>query len=264
MEIRLLERDNDKGKLSFLIKDTNPAFVNFLRNVITSKVPTLAIENVEFRKNNTVLYDEIIAHRIGLIPIKTDLNSYELPEECSCKGKGCAKCGLKMTLMANSPGIVYSAKLKSKDPKAVPVSENIPIVKLLKGQALQLEATAVLGRGEVHAKWSPGLAYYKYKPIITILKEPKDPQKVVDSCPLKIFKIKDNKLLVDKDVLMKCSLCEACVETSNGDIKSEETDKEFVFYVESWGQLDCREIVINALDIFQRELDEFVKGFEKK
>lgn len=264
MEIRLLEQNKEEEKLSFLIKDSNPAFVNALRDAMINKVPTLAIETVEFRKNNTVLYDEIIAHRLGLIPIKTDLKSYELPDECSCKGKGCAKCQLKLTLIANATGVVQSSKLKSKDPKAGPVSDKIPIVKLLKGQGLVLEATAVLGRGKEHAKWVPCLAYYKYKPVINIVKEPKNPQKVADSCPLKIFKVKDGKLVVDKDSLMKCHLCEACAEASEGAIELAENDQEFVFYVESWGQLSCKEIVTQAIDIFQKDLDSFVKGLEKK
>ena len=80
MEVRVLENEKDDGKVSFIIKDTNAAFANALRRIIIEEVPTMAIEEVEFRKNNSILYDEIIAHRMGLITLKTDLKSYNLPE----------------------------------------------------------------------------------------------------------------------------------------------------------------------------------------
>ena len=101
MEIRVLSNDKEKGKLSFIIKDTTPAFVNTLRRIMVEEVPTMAIEDVEFRKNNSILYDEMIAHRLGLISLKTDLKSYNLPENCKCKGEGCARCQLKLTLKAS-------------------------------------------------------------------------------------------------------------------------------------------------------------------
>ena len=76
MEIRVLENNKEEGKLSFILKGADVAFANALRRVIVEEVPTMAIEDVEFRKNSSILYDEIIAHRLGLIPFKTDLKSY--------------------------------------------------------------------------------------------------------------------------------------------------------------------------------------------
>ncbi len=156
MEIRILSSNKEEGKVSFIIKDTTPAFANTLRRIIVDEVPTMAVEEVEFRKNNSISYDEMIAHRIGLIPLTTDLKSYNLPEKCKCDGEGCARCQLKLTLKATKgSGVVYASELKSKDPKVKPVYPKMPIVKLLKGQSLELEATAVLGKGKDHAKWQP-------------------------------------------------------------------------------------------------------------
>ena len=169
MEVRVLENNKDDGKLSFILKDSDVAFANTLRRVISEEVPTMAIEDVEFGKNSSILYDEIIAHRLGLIPFKTDLKSYNLPENCKCKGKGCARCQLKITLKAGKgAGMVYASEIKTKDSAVKPVYGKMPIVKLLKGQELELGATAVLGKGKYHAKWIPGLVYYKYKPSIDI------------------------------------------------------------------------------------------------
>ena len=128
MNIKSLEKGDNK--ISFLINGINPYIANALRRTIMEEVPVLAIEEIEFRDNSSVLYDEMVALRLGLIPFKTDLKTYELPEECSCKGKGCAKCQLKMMLKVRSAGNVYASEIKTKDPKIKPVYPKMPIVKL--------------------------------------------------------------------------------------------------------------------------------------
>jgi len=263
MEVSLIDYEKDKGKVSFVIKNTNPAFVNALRKNIIDRVPTMAIEDVEFRKNSSVLYDEIIAHRLGLIVLTTDLKSYNLPSECKCEGKGCARCSVKLTLSVKGPGMVYASHLKSKDPAIKPVYPLTPIVKLLKGQELELEATAVLGIGKEHSKWSPGLAYYKYKPVVEIVKQPSNPKEVAESCPVDVFELRNDKVVINKNNLFRCHLCGACAEISKGSIKLNETDKDFIFYVESWGQLSCKQIVEKAIDIFDNQLDEFIDKVKK-
>ena len=112
MQLKLLNKKEDK--VIFLITDTEAYIVNALRRIIIEEVPTMAIEDVTFIKNQSALYDEIIAHRLGLIPLTTDLKSYNLPSECKCKGKGCAQCQLKMVLEAKGPCTVYAENIKSK------------------------------------------------------------------------------------------------------------------------------------------------------
>ena len=261
MEVRVLENKKDERKISFIIKDTSAAFVNALRRIIIEEVPTMAVEDVEFRKNNSILYDEMIAHRLGLMPLKTDLKSYNLPEKCKCEGKGCARCQLKLTLKAAAIGTVYASELKSKDPAVKPVYPKMPIVKLLKGQSLELEATAVLGRGKDHSKWSPALAYYKYKPVIEI-GNVKNPEEVVEATHGNVFEIRNGKLEVIKDNLFKYDLAGVVEEVSKGEVKVTH-DNDFIFYIESWGQLSCREILNQALDIFNDTFDEFAEEIKK-
>ena len=262
MEVRVLENNKEEGKLSFVLKDADFTFANTVRRLVQEEVPTMAIEDVEFRKNSSIIYDEILAHRLGLVPLKTDLKSYNLPGKCKCKGKGCARCQLKMTLSpSKGTGTVYASEIKTKDSAIKPVYGKMPIVKLLKGQELELEATAMLGNGKDHAKWVPGLIYYKYRPAIDV-GNVKDPGAVVEACPLDIFEIKNNKLLVIKDRLLKCTLCEACTDVDEN-IKLNYTDKEFVFYMESWGQLTCKEIINESARIFDEKLDEFSDALKK-
>jgi DNA-directed RNA polymerase subunit D len=259
MEIELIEQNKKQNRVVFLLKAATPAFANMLRKTIIDEVPTMAIEDVEFRKNSSVLYDEIISHRLGLIPLATDLKSYVLPEECTCKGEGCSKCQLMFTLKAKGPGYVYASDLKSKDPKVVPMHPKMPIVKLIKGQILELEATAVLGRGNEHAKWSPALSYYKYKPVIEVKKGVQDAKAVADSCPVNVYSVKNKELVINKDNLLKCHLCCACTDIDPQHIKLNESSSEFIFAVESWGQLSPKEIVSTAVGIMQKKCDEVVK-----
>jgi len=256
MEVELINQDKKNNRVTFMIKDATPAFANMLRKAIVDEVPTMAIEDVELRKNSSVLYDEIVSHRLGLVPLTTDLDAYNLPEECTCKGEGCSKCELKLTLKAKGPGYVYASELKSKDPKVVPVHPKMPIVKLIKGHTLELEATAVLGRGKEHAKWTPGLAYYKYKPVIDIKKGVKDPKAVADSCPVDVYSVKSKELTINKDNLLNCHLCGACTDVDPDHIKLNESPSEFVFVVESWGQLDVKDIMSAATDMIQKKCDE--------
>jgi len=104
----------------------------------------MAIDEVTFIENGSALYDEIIANRLGLIPLETDLESYFEKSKCKCKGAGCARCQLTLTLNKTGPCMVYAEDLKSKDPKIKPVYPKTPIVKLLDGQTLKFEAVAII------------------------------------------------------------------------------------------------------------------------
>lgn len=165
MDIKVLSKDQDT--LRFVLSGVKPAFANALRRIMVSEVPVMAIDDVMILENNSVMYDEILAHRLGLIPITTDLESYNLPEECTCKSElGCSKCraSLSLEIEASDPvEVVYTSHLKPENPEIRPVSDKIPIVKLAQGQRVKLEAFARLGKGRTHAKWQPvSAATYSY------------------------------------------------------------------------------------------------------
>lgn len=265
MDVTYLSKEKKTGRSSYLIKDSSPMSVNVLRRIMISEVPTMAIEDVEFKDNSSVLYDEMIAHRLGLMPLKTDLKTYDLTEECKCNKEGCAKCTLKLTLKvsARSDQVVTAAELKSADPKVVPVYEDMPITKLLKGQKLELEATARLGKGREHMKWSPGHVYYRYMPVIEIAKQPKNPEQFAKLCSQKVFDMKSGKISVNKDNMLNCHLCKACVDAEPGVIRLAESDKDFIFFIEPWGQLSAKQMVSEAFDIFEKKLDEFAEKIDK-
>ena len=248
----------DDNKITFELSDVDISYANTLRRLFMNDAPVMAIEDVEFRRNDSGLYDEMVAHRLGLIPFKTDLKSYNLPAECKCKGEGCGRCQLKMKLKAKGPGTVYASDIKTSDPKVKPVYPKIPIVKLLEGQEMEFEATATLGFGKTHAKWSPCLAYYKEAVEISIDKQPSNKEEIVEQCPKAIFEVKNDKLVLVNDNVNDCILCNACVDLSNKAIKAE-PKKAYAMTIESWGQIEPEEIVEQAIEAYDKQLDEFIE-----
>ncbi|MBN2142539.1 DNA-directed RNA polymerase subunit D [Candidatus Woesearchaeota archaeon] len=261
MKVSLVEKDDKRNKLVFDVEKTEASYVNTLRRLFMTEVPVMAVEDVEFRKNDSGLYDEVVAHRLGLIPFTTDLKSYNLPGECKCKGEGCARCQLKMTLKAKGPGMVYASDIKTKDPKVKPVFPKIPVVKLLDNQELELEMTAVLGLGKDHVKWSPCLAYYRQLADVSIESQPDNKEHIAENCPVKAFDVKNDKLILT-DEAGECTMCNECPSLSHGKIKVTPTEN-FRVTIESWGQLDSKDIVVEALKVYDQQLEEFASLLAK-
>jgi len=252
MATKIIEKS--ENEIKFILDKATPELANALRRAASYEVPVMAIEDVYFLKNSSALYDEIIAHRLGLIPLK-GAKGYVLPAECTCKGKGCAKCQTKAKLKVKGPAIVTASDLKFKDPAIKPVYPDMPIVKLLEGQEIELEAVAVLGKGKDHTKWSPCLAFYRQYPSITISqKDLKNAKQIAEICPRKVFEVKDSKLVV-KD-LEACNLCLACVDKSKGAVKVSGEEDKFIFTIESWGQRSPKEILTESCKILKKQLSE--------
>ncbi|MFH1592738.1 MAG: DNA-directed RNA polymerase subunit D [Candidatus Woesearchaeota archaeon] len=254
MDIKLLSKD--KNKVSLRIKGTDEVFLNTLRRLIIEEVPTLAIEDVNFIDNSSALYDEMMALRLGLIPLKTDLKSYVLPEEA--KNESDPRAFLNFKLKVKGPITVYASDLESQDPEVAPVYEKMIIVKLLKDQKLELEATARLGKGKQHMKFSPGLAYYFHVPIVNV--EKGDAGEFKDKYPSQIF---DKTGKIDAKLINTQGLVDACKNVNNDIIEIKEKKDEFDFVIEPWGQLSVKEMLTEAFKALDNKLDEFEKLVKK-
>ncbi len=156
-KVKVLEDSGNSVTLQ--LEGIDRSYANAVRRFCLSEVPSMAIDDVVILENSSVLYDEILAHRLGMVPIKTDLERYILPEKCDCGSPlGCRKCRVLFVLDAKGKdkvSTVNSGDLVSEDRDIRPVSETIPLVKLAAGQSVKLEAYARLGRGKEHAKWQP-------------------------------------------------------------------------------------------------------------
>ncbi len=261
MDVKKLKQDKDS--MRFLVKGTTAAYMNTLRRMILNRVPTMAIEEVTFIDNGSALYDEFLAHRLGLIPLVTDSESYFIKSKCKCKGNGCARCELNMTLEKKGPCSVYAEDIKSADPKVKSAIPKLLIAKLLPGQNLKFEAKAILGGGKQHMKFAPGQVYYQGYPEITIDQAQATKIKA-DQCPQKILELDGKKLKVTDET--ECNLCKACQDASpEGAIKIEGSEKDFILTIEPWGQLSAKEMVATAITMLDEDLEELkeaVKGLD--
>jgi len=241
MEVTVASNDDNKAIL--LLEKSEPALANAVRRTLLAEIPIMAVDTVTFYENTSVMPDEYVAHRIAMVPFKTDLKAYKRPEDC-CSGN-CASCSVDLTIDEAGPKMVYSSDIKTSDAKIKPVSGKIPIVELMPGQRLRLEAKAVLGRGEDHAKWKFGVASFKYAPVLKAdYRKIKDVKAVADACPVGALAAKAGKLELDE---IKCTECLACVQAAGPDALAIEPDRSrFVFVVETNGQITAKDAVLQA------------------
>jgi len=148
----------DSEKIAIKLKGVPLQYANALRRVCLNGVPIFAIDTVDIIENTSVLPDEGLAHRLGLIPLKTDLKRFNEPSKCDCQSEsGCSNCRVLLVLdseKSEETRTVLSNELSSEDDTVKPVSEKIPIIQLAPGQQIKIECYARLGRGTEHAKWN--------------------------------------------------------------------------------------------------------------
>jgi DNA-directed RNA polymerase subunit D len=239
----------------FYLNGAWPAFANSVRREMISGVPTLAIDDIRIYDNTSVLFDEMIAHRLGLIPLRTDLRSHVPTEECSCQGAGCPTCTATYTLSVEGPRTVYSRDLIPQDSASGPVHDDIPIVKLNEDQKVVIEARAHLSTGRDHAKWQATTACgYKNYPVIAIDEQCDGCGMCVDECPRGVLGTEDGKTVVLEGHLEDCSLCRlcerACLSASIGaesSIRVNPDPTRFIFSVEGDGSLPVLQILSTAV-----------------
>ncbi len=157
MKMKVTVINKKDNRIEFNVSGITEDLANALRRTIISKVPIIAIEKVAFYENSSVMGDEVLAHRLGLIPLKTGPAGPE---------------SIELSLEAEGPKTVYSRELKLKEMKVkgkpmpsegISAYEGMPIIKLAEGQSIRLEAIAQLGTGKEHIKWQGGLASYDIK-----------------------------------------------------------------------------------------------------
>ncbi len=147
MKIEVIE--STPQSLRFKLSGADLSVANALRRIAINSVQSFAVDSVTFYENGTSMFDEYIAHRIGLVPLVTPGKGYDEKDE------------ILFNLSAEGPTTVYSKDIKSNDKSVKVANENIPIMKLAAGQTLRLDGKAVMGSGSKSSKFQPGLVTYK-------------------------------------------------------------------------------------------------------
>jgi DNA-directed RNA polymerase subunit D len=228
--MQIIENSNEKITIRM---EKNESLANAIRRSVL-EIPTLAIDEVEIFKNDSALYDEIIAHRTGLLPLKTEKSMNN-------------KTKIDLKLVKKGPGIVYASDFQG---SAQIVFPKIPITILNDNHKLEFVATANLGTGLEHDKYTPGLCYYR-----SLMEVKSSPQ--IDEI------IKKSKGIIKPEKQGSTWICDLnesiIVEIQKIDKNSLTDSSEILFIIESFGHMAAKDILIKSIKVLSENLDNFEK-----
>jgi len=220
--------------------EIDESLANAIRRYV-NQIPVLAIDEVKISRNDSALYDEIIAHRLGLIPLKLNKD----------------KKNLKINLNIKREGTIYSKDFKG----AEAVYDKTPITFLNKGQELEIKATTKIGKGSEHSKFSPGLMFYRNIAEITLDKELKE--EIKNNFPENKISEKGNKIIILDDKKQEIlGVCEGICRKKGKKIEIS-FENELIINLESFGQLNVNEIFKKSIDELRKDLQKVAKKVRK-
>lgn len=229
-------KENDK-KIVLHVKGASASMLNAIRRTILNDLPAFAIEEVTFFENNSAMFNEYLAHRLGLIPLTFD-------EEVSADSK------ITFSLDAQGPTTVYSKDLKSTDEKIKVAKEHIPIIKLVDGQNLRLEAVAISGLPLAHAKFQGAFCVFNAFPVLK--SKTKKAQEDAANGRFKHLIDASGKLLAPER-------CEITIAGGDEDVWFEPKEGEYTLTVESFNAQKPKEILQRALAILESKAQDAEK-----
>lgn len=237
--MKLIEKTKDQV---IFTAEMDESIANAIRRYI-KQIPVIAIDELEISKNDSPLYDETVAHRVGLIPLKMDKSAE--------KGK--------LKLSVKKEGTVYSGEIKG-HPEIV--YKGIPITTLDKGQELEFTATVKLGKGAEHSKFSPGLMFYRNETEITMDKD--FLEEIKKFAPESEVKEKGNKIIVIDNKKKEVTDVIEGIAIKKKKPAEVVIGKNLIITVESFGQLEPKDIFSESIDMLRKDLASVEKAIEKE
>ena len=245
MEIEVRSQSDDE--MVFIVRDAEVPFINAIRRVAMVNVPKIAIEDVNIIRNDSAMFNEVLAHRLGLTPLVSDLDALEglsLPEDDDW---GEYTNGIMFHLNEVGPKVVYSKDLISSDSKIKPVYDT---------------------------KWMPTtVCAYKQYPEITFNDDVEIDYDCAQACPrgilksdrrskkIKIVEEHENSPLIGVE---NCAMCKSCVRASdNGYINVGFKPNDFIFRIETDGAMPPKEVLLKACDVLGEKADKFIRFSEE-
>ncbi|WP_135827996.1 DNA-directed RNA polymerase subunit D [Halorussus halobius] len=243
-EVEFVERGDREAR--FLVRGATPAFANGIRRAIVADVPTLSIDTVRFVENSSVMFDEQLALRLGLVPLSTPLGEFEEGDTVT------------LSLDVSGPATAYSGDLVSADEMVEPADDNVPIIELKDDQRLELEADAVLSTGKDHAKHQGGVAVgYRHLQRVEVVGDRDEYGDAEETNILRGVIEEDGELVptetFDHDLTQRYP---------GKEVEVHDVPNAFVFHVETDGSLTIDEIVTAAADTIGSRADELEQAVQ--
>lgn len=286
----------DERDMVFDLVGVDVSIANALRRILIAEVPTMAIEKVFIMNNTSIIQDEVLAHRLGLIPVNADPERFKFKKsdddatedntlvfrlEVKCRSQPAE------TASGGQPSGMVHDKVVSGDMKwlphgkqekvfaqnrPAPVDSDILIAKMRPGQTIDLEAHCVKGIGSDHAKWSPvATASYRLLPIVDLLEDITDDDAVElkSSCAPGVFDIEDLADGTQRATVAnarKCTLCRECVRENRfpEKIRLGRQKDHFIFSIESTGAMRPQRLFTEALSILENKFRNLSAFFEQQ
>lgn len=231
----------NKTKDKYIFKaEIEDSLINSIRRYV-GQVLIAAIDEVEISKNDSPLYDETLAHRLGLVPLKQN-----------SKKEG------KLKLSVQNKGTVYSESLKGDFEVAY---GKIPLTILDEEQEIEIIADVKIGKGQDHAKFTPGIL--NYREIYEIYVDKETAEKIKNLLPDTEIKQKGDKyILIDNKEREITDICDGVAEKLGKKIEVK-SNKEMIIVLESFGQTDPRVIFTKSIEALKKDLAEISKKIGK-
>jgi DNA-directed RNA polymerase subunit D len=243
MEVEFIERADRSAR--FLVRGVSPSFANGVRRAMIADVPTFSIDTLRVIENSSVMFDEQIGLRLGLIPLTTPVDEFDVGDEVT------------LSIDVEGPETAYSGDLVSSEELVGPAEQNVPIIELKEGQRLELEADAVLDRGQEHAKHQGGVSVgYRHLQRVEVVGDRGEFEDDEANILRGVIETEDGEIVP--------------TETFDNDLSQRYPGKEvevsdvqdaFVFHVETDGSFSVEELVLAAVDSIEdraAELEETV------
>ncbi len=282
MKVKVLEMDDYYAQIEF--KDVNYSFVNSVRRSLVSMVPCLALHEIDFHMGSlgsyvddesgdereyesiSAMFNEIVAHRIGMLPVPTDEKTIEAFGDSI--GDDSKQPEIMYSLHKQGPCTVYSGDLEpvSGDDSLVIPETNVPIVKLAEGQAILIYAKAKMGNAQKHTKWQCVVAPRFYQaPTITV-SSGKGSKAIFDIIGKKDFKKKGKSHVIDNPVKAHAALnkLEQLWNDKEAKESMEVTSKKdhFIFEFETNGAMKAKLALEQALKALDGHCNEFASAID--
>ena len=248
-EVEFVERGEREARI--LVRGITPAFANGIRRAMVADVPTFSIDTVRVIENTSVMFNEQIGLRLGLVPLTTDLDDFEVGDEVT------------LSLSVDGPNTAYSSDLVSSDALVGPADDNIPIIDLKDGQRLEVEADAVLDTGKEHAKHQGGVAVgYRHLQRVEVVgdkgefeeEEPQILRGVIEEGAAAEAADPD---AADGDLVPTSEFGNDLTQRYPGkEVEVTDVENAFVFHVETDGSFTTDELLLRAVETLRDRATE--------
>ncbi|WP_254822550.1 DNA-directed RNA polymerase subunit D [Haloglomus halophilum] len=247
-EVEFIDRDERDAR--FVVRNITPAFANGIRRAIVADVPTLSIDTVRVIENSSVMFDEQISLRLGLVPLTTPDDYMEGDT-------------VTLALDVEGPDTAYSGDLVSADDQVQPADENIPIIDLKypegadSPQRLEVEAEAVMDRGKAHAKHQGGVAVgYRHLQTVEVVGDAEEFEADEPNVLRGVIE-EDGELVPTEEFDHDLSK-----RYPGKEVEVHDVPNAFVFSIESDGSLSVENLVLNAVDTIADRADELEQAVQ--